>query len=127
MRILYSINGFEQDAEPQLCLEGTCLEFDVLAHRIKESIHSKALGEITKLEDNENGVPELVFIKEKGGRKLIEKVDSNKYVMSLDTEIWAKVLDLIHPLTNQKGYQLIEFNDSKVDLIEDVGLIFRAI
>ena len=127
MRILYSISGFEQDAEPQLCLEGTCLEFDTLAHRIEVSIQSNALGEIIKLEDNDNGVPKLIFIREKGGRKLLEKVDSNKYVISLDVEVWAKVLDLIHPLTSQKGYQFIEFNDSKVDLIEDVGLIFRAI
>ena len=126
MRILYSNNGFEQDNEPQLCLEGTCEEFENLTYTIEESLRNNTFGEIVKLKDHEDGINELVLVKEEGGRKLLMKVDSNQYVISLDSEIWTEVLDLIYPLVNQTGYQFIEFNNFKAKIVEDLGLIFKS-
>lgn len=127
MKVLYAINGFEQDAEPQLCLEGTCLEFENMADVIKRSIKNNELGEITRIGNNEIGNYELILVNNLTDNQLIKKIDSNKYLMSLDSKIWIKVLDIINPLLNQTGYQFIEFTDSESPINEDLGLIFRAI
>lgn len=127
MKILYAENGFEQDVEPQLCLEGSCIEFEDLMNRIKRSIQNNNEGEIHKISSSDNSGNELILINKTGDNQIIRKIDANKYLMSLDISLWHGILNLITPLLHNKGYQFIEFTDVESSLIEDLGLIFRAI
>jgi len=126
MKVLYANNGFEQDSEPQLCLEGTSLEFEDLMNRIKQSIQNNKEGEIHIVNSSDNSGNELILIHKTGDNQVVRKIDANKYLMSLDANLWDCILDLITPLLNFNGYQFIEFQNYEGPLIEDVGLIFKT-
>lgn len=127
MKVLYAENGFEQDIEPQLCLEGSCFEFEDLMNRIKRSIQNNTEGEFYRVSSSDNTDNELIFINKHGDNQMIRRIDTNKYLMSLDISLWNGILNLITPLLHNKGYQFIEFTDAESPLIEDLELIFRAI
>jgi len=125
MRLLYANNGFEQDDEPQLCLEGNSSEFTHLIEIINSTTEHNLQGEITIINNKEESDYELMFINKKNDNRLIKQIDVNKFIMSLDVQIWNKVLELMRPLVDNKGYQFIELPNCSVD--EDLGLIFRSV
>jgi len=125
MKALYAEDGFEQDNEPQICLEGSCIEFEDLKNKIQLAVHNNKEGEISKISDSNNTEFELILINKKGDNKLVKRIDKKKYIISLDATLWNNILSLIDPLLSTKGYQFIEF-DAGIPITEDVGLIFRS-
>jgi len=125
MRLLYANNGFEQDDAPQLCLEGNSSEFSHLIEIINSAIEHDLQGEIIKISNKKESNHELILINKINDNQLIKQIDVNKFVMSLDVHIWNKVLELMRPLVNNKGYQFIELPNCSAD--EDLGLIFRSV
>jgi hypothetical protein len=127
MKVLYAENGFEQDMRPQLCLEGSCTEFEDLINKIKQSIQNNREGEIFRFSGYSNVNNEIILINKLRDNKIITRIATNKYLMSLDASFWNRILCLIEPLLNNKGYQFIEFDDIDSPLIEDIGLLFRSV
>jgi hypothetical protein len=125
MKILYSDTGFEQDIAPQLLIEGTSAEFENFIKTIEPLIQKDNQGELIKIQfEGLNGY-ELFLFNKVGDNQLIKKIDEKRYKMSLDASLWYKVIGMLKPLVTHLGYQFIEFNESSI--IEDVGLIFRAV
>ncbi len=125
MRLLYANNGFEQDDEPQLCLEGNSSEFTHLIEIINSAIENDLQGEITIINNKEESDYELILINKINDNQLIKQIDVNKFVMSLEVQIWNKVLEFMIALVDNRGYQFIELPNCSVD--EDFGLIFRSV
>ena len=126
MKVLYSNEGFEQDSTPQICVEGSNLEYISLIHAIEDAMKNNREGDFLCIPYNRmNNENILILANNKGCSKVIFRFESNIYKMSLDMNIWFEVIDLLKPLTIKKGYQFIEFD--RLQLIGELGLIFRAI
>ena len=121
MELLFSEKGFEQDANPQLCLIGTCDEFSEMAIILEKRITN---GE-KKLLHIENSNLELSFYNNEGENYIIKKVGEKKFVTSLDLRYCLKLIDLIIPLTTRCGYQFVEFPNAIED--DEIGLIFKSL
>jgi hypothetical protein len=126
MRVLYSNDGFEQDSTPQICVEGSNIDYFSLINNIENAIKNNKEGDFLVLPaETVDEKVKLVFSKYSGRNKIIVGITDNLYQISLDARYWQEVIDILKPLTLSKGYQFIEFNN--LNNLDEIGLIFKSI
>ena len=99
MKILYAQQGFEQDNEPQVCLEGTSAEFEHLISIIGASLKNNNQGELLRAAFIESGEYKISFYNKDGDTTLMKMITDKSYLISLDHKYWEFVMKLLKPLS----------------------------
>lgn len=66
---------------------------------------------------------EIIFKSIEGG-KILSKIDSEKFIVELDSDLWEKIFIKCVLLSRDTGHFYIEFDD--LDLVEECNIIWSS-